>query len=176
VAHGLDAWGRLILEQPLYMFTDPWGLETDFYKVRLFNTNVAASGLSYTPVPGAPRGGLGAQHLIEGHIQLFDLTGRPVENVLVSLYASQRIFPPDGWSGEMPATVNIRTDRMGRAATLLVRGARLTMSISGTNLAREILVPSDGQSFDLLDPDISLDNDAYKVQVPNILVGERRSL
>ena len=176
IHYGQDAWGRLVQEQAVYFFIDPWGRDTDFYKIRLLNRATPDGGLKYSPIPGVPRGGAGAQHLIEGHIQLFDLTGRPFVNALVTLYASQRAFPPNGMAGQMPATVTVRTDRLGRASTLLIRGARLTLSVAGTNLAREILVPQDGQSFDLLDPNVSVDNDAYKVQIPNILVGEVRSL
>jgi hypothetical protein len=174
--YGLDAWRRLQAGQLSYDFTDPRGLETDFYQVRLFKTLSPSSCVKYSPVPGALRGGIGAEHLIEGYCQLFDMTGRPVENALVSLYASQRAYPPDGAGGIFPASVDVKTDRMGRARAQVVRGARLTLSISGTNLAREIMVPTEGQEFDLLDPSISVDADAYKVQVPNIIVGERRSL
>lgn len=174
--YGLDAWRRLAAGQLSYPFVDPRGAETDFYRVRLFDVLSTGLGRTYPPVPGALRGGLGSEHLIEGYCRLFDMTGRPVENALVSLYASQRAYPPDGAAGIFPASVDTKTDRMGWARAQVVRGARLTLSISGTNLAREILVPTEGQEFDLLDPSISVDADAYRVQVPNIVVGERRSL
>jgi hypothetical protein len=174
--HGLDAWRMLKPGRLVYDFVDPMGKDTDFYKVRLLNTLNPSSGLAYPPIPGTPRGGLGAEHLIEGYCSLFDVSGRPVENVLVSLYASQRAYPPNGAVGMFPSSVDVRTDSKGSVRVPLVRGARLTLSISGTNIAREILVPTTGQEFDLLDPSVSVDGDAYKVQVPNIVVGERRSI
>ena len=173
IHYGMDKWRALVAGQESYDFYDPFGLETDFYRVRLTNQFEPAGGRVYPPVPGQLRGGLPAGQLIEGYVQMIDLTGRPCENVLVTLYASERAYPPVGL---MPATVEVKTDKMGWARVKLVRGSRMTLSISGTNLAREILVPTEGDSFSLLDPSISVDPDAYKVQVPNIVVGERRSL
>jgi len=173
IHYGMDQQHALVAGRESYDFVDPYGLETDFYQVELTSKVLPASSRVYPPVPGQLRGGLPAGQLIEGYARLIDMTGRPFENVLVTLWASERVYPQ---AGMCPATVDIKTDKLGWARVKLVRGARMTLSISGTNLAREILVPTEGESFDLLDPAISVDGDSFKVQIPNIVVGERRSL
>lgn len=172
---GLDQHRNLSRERTYYDFIDPTGAETDFYQLRLSNSRVPV-GKVYPPVPGVVRGGLPPEQLIEGEIRWYDGNGRPAENVLISLFVPQFCQGGDQLAGLYPATVEAKTDRMGYARMRLVRGARMVLSVSGTNMAREIVVPTEGQRFDLLDPAISVNSDAYKVQVPNIEVGERRSL
>ena len=90
----------------------------------------------------------------------------------MSLYTSQRCQQDNVYS----TAVDFRTDSQGRGRCFLCRGLQMTLSISGTNVAREVLIPVVGDSVDLLDPRISVDNDAYKVQVPDLVIGERRTL
>ena len=173
VQYGCDAWHQLVFGVTSYMFRDPYGLPTDYYQVRLLSTATpSGAGLVYPSFPGAPRNHLPIAQLIDACIELHDATGKAVVGTQVSLYASQRCQPGDIYS----TAVTFRTDARGRGSCHLVRGLQMTLSIAGTNLAREILVPTEGDAFDLLDPAVSVDSDAYKVQVPDLVIGERRTL
>jgi hypothetical protein len=57
---------------------------------------------------------------------------------------------------------------------ILPRGQKVTVAVAGTSLVRTITVP-DRESFNLFDPDIA-DDDVFKVQVPLLVMAERRSL
>ena len=170
---GTDPAKQLRPGKTKYEFQDPWGKRTDYYRVSLVDSRNLRASQEYPPFSGAVRGGASLSQLILGTIELFDITGGPSADVQVTLSMSQRVQPVPG---AYPGSATITTDAFGRASVPLVRGLQLTLSISGTNLAREIVVPAVGDSFDLLDPSISVDNDAYKVQIPNIVVGERRTL
>jgi hypothetical protein len=60
---------------------------------------------------------------------------------------------------------------------MLVRGTKITVAIAGTDIVRDIDVPTDAavSSFNLLDPTKGT-NDAFKVQVPVFEYAARRSL
>ena len=70
------------------------------------------------------------------------------------------------------------TDNSGLVEFTLIRGTKVSVAIIGTDVVREITVPTTTtiKTFNLLDPDISTGDDIFKVQVPDIIVAERRSL
>ena len=70
------------------------------------------------------------------------------------------------------------TDANGHVEFLLVRGAAITVAISGTSIVRDIVVPTDTTVtvFGLLDPSVGPQDDVFVVQRPDIIYAERRSL
>ena len=171
--HGRSACTRLVAGKTDYLFVDPYGRPTDYYQVRLINNTMpVGTGWVYSSFSGALRNPLPSERLIPAVIELHDAAGNAVEGALVSLYTSQRCQQDNVYS----TAVDFRTDSQGRGRCFLCRGLQMTLSISGTNVAREVLIPVVGDSVDLLDPRISVDNDAYKVQVPDLVIGERRTL
>jgi hypothetical protein len=74
-------------------------------------------------------------------------------------------------------TTTKRTDAYGRVEFRLLRGQKFGVSVPGTSLFRDITVPSDPlqEVFNLFDPSVGGD-DIFKVQVPNLISAERRTL
>lgn len=174
---GQDARLTLVLGKTTYNFTDPNGDTDFFYKVRFWNsTNGAQSDLS-EPFQGTPTTTLEVSDLILGTIDLVDPLGRPAANV--------RILLDNRFSGQLVednfalvgGSVEQLTDVNGHAEFNLVRGAKLTVAIAGTNIARDITVPTDPtlNTFKLLDPGIA-GPDVFMVQIPNIDYAVRRTL
>lgn len=176
-SQGRDAWLNLVEGQALYLFEDPFGSAGYYYKMRFRNdvTNVVSE--FSLPHSVGTRVGLPTLHLITGIAQLVHADGRPLINQEVHLHFE---FTGTLIEGAVVAgTDNSKlTDIDGNVQFVLLRGQKLTVSVPGTSLYRSITVPVDPlrQTFNLFDPDISDGNDVFKVQVPKIVVAERRSL
>ena len=71
-----------------------------------------------------------------------------------------------------------QTDNEGHVEFSLLRGQQVVVAIAGTPLTRKVLVPADPavRRFNLLAPEVGSGEDAFKVQVPNLVYAERRSL
>jgi hypothetical protein len=74
-------------------------------------------------------------------------------------------------------SIRLLTDVTGHAEALLPRGTQVTISIGGTPLVRDILVPTDPtvESLNLLAAS-SGQNDLFDVQTPQIPYATRRTL
>jgi hypothetical protein len=99
--------------------------------------------------------------------------GSPLINQEVRLHIG---FTGQSFGDKTVAGGDLRalTDDTGKAEFLLPRSQKVGVAITGTTLVRTITVP-DKDTFNLLDPDLA-DDDIFRVQVPDIVVAERRSL
>ena len=121
--------------------------------------------------------GVSSANVVCGQLDLVGLDGRPLGNVEVSVYNAFRGELVEGKlvAGGQQAKI---TNQNGRVEFNLVRGTRVTVAISGTNIVRDIVVPTDPavSIFQLLGADPPTGDDHWKVQVPNLIYAERRSL
>lgn len=170
--YGSSSYPPLVPNQSVYIFEDPSAEEGWFYKTRYRNRQTAAvSFLSIASVPSV-NVVVDLDELIRGEIIVTDPEGKPMENILVMLDVALDPTKP----GMLPQQVKRFTNANGYAHFLVRRGVVGTLGIAGTTVYRRIQVPTTGESFDLSDLSLSIDDDAFKVQIPDTRVGERRSM
>jgi hypothetical protein len=175
LAFGQDARIVLTNTQEQYTFIDANGSPTYWYKTRFYNSfNQLTSDYSL-PFQGPQAPGLGPSHLVLCYVDLVDLNGNP--------YANQEVLVYSRFEGVQVGTQTVTggsqkllTDVTGHAL-LLPRGLAVTVSIPGTSLARDFVVPTDPtvQSISMFDPTVSHD-DLFTVQHPVIPYAVRRTL
>jgi hypothetical protein len=114
--------------------------------------------------------------MVRCYVDLVTLTGAPNSNQEVLVY-NQFNGTQVGFQSVTGGSVRMLTDASGHAELLLPRGLSVTVSIPGTALARDFVVPTDMavQSVSMLDPSVSTD-DLFTVQRPNLPAASRRSL
>lgn len=175
------AYGRaprlnLISGTERYAFEDLFGSEEYSYKVRFRAAPTGVVSEFSMPHGVGARIGLSSDRLICGKADLVQADGRPLINQPVDLHLEFNGLLVDGRlvSG---TSLSKATDVNGHVEFMLVRGQKLSVSVPGTSLYRTITVPTDSsrQTFSLFDPDIA-GEDIFKVQVPDLIVAERRSL
>ncbi len=174
---GKEARIALNINVEQYLFTDYRGSDAFFYKTRFSNTLTGATSEFSQAFGVGAAPGVSTSNLACGELFLAGLSGKPAANVRVTVF--------NGFQGELvdehfvaESQQSKLTDENGRVEFLLVRGLRCTVAIDNTNVVRDIIVPSDPavNVFSLLDADVSTNDDIFKVQTPDIITAERRSL
>lgn len=177
VAFGKDAHISLTAGVTQYTGTDYNGSSSFWYKTRFRHTVSGAVSEFTAPFQVAAGGaGLGNASLITGFVDLVDSAGNALKNREVFVYNK---FDGTVVDGRVVAggTQKLLTDENGRAEFTLVRGAYVIVGVSNTSLVRDVLVPTDPTlgSFNLLSVEFGQD-DLFKVQVPQLTYGVRRSM
>jgi len=176
LAFGREARLNLCSGTVRYQFEDRFGSESYFYKIRFRNASDGAVSEFSLPHSIGARAGTNPSNLIYGIADVIQGNGKPLINQPVQLYTEFTGLLVDG-KVMVGTTLCKLTDVNGHVEFVLVRGQKFTVSVPGTSLYRTITVPTDPakEVFNLFDPDIA-DADIFKVQVPEIIVAERRSL
>lgn len=176
IAFGRDPRIPLLSGFNRYSFTDPNGSPGYYYKTRYFNSTTQQRSELSTAFQAPAIARLSKAALIRGTVSLVDGSGNPIANrtVLVSLRLQGKPVEERVIVGGPSFKL---TDKNGVAEFMLVRGASITVSVAGTDLARSVEVPTDPSltSFDLLSPAFGKD-DLFNVQRPDISFAVRRSL
>jgi hypothetical protein len=176
VAFGRDARIVLVSGQEDYGFVDPWGSPSYFYKTRFFSSQTSTVSQFSTPIQPLAAVGLSQASLVRCYVDLVDMQGNPAPNQEVLFYNQ---FNATQVENKVVTGGSLRflTDVAGHAEALLPRGTQITVSIGGTPLARDVLVPTDPtiQSLNLLAAS-SGTNDLFDVQVPDLPYATRRTL
>lgn len=159
-----------------YAFTDFNGSKGFFYRTRLYNLATHETSEYSTPFHPGPKGGLSPAATVKGTLDLVDAAGAPIANlnVLVTMRFDGRAIEGKTLAG---GSVWRATDKKGHVEFMLARGAAITVAVSGTDLARDVIVPTDPEveEFILFDRLLAQD-DLFVVQRPNIPFAARRSL
>lgn len=174
LAQGRD--DRLLMSAGVtsYQHDDQGGDPDAYYKTRYYNSGTGAVSTFGDPVKGDIGSIISPTELIKGTISLAGLDGSPYSDRRVIFYNVRT--PPlliDG-SIVIGREVVVTTDQAGYAETMLVKGATVDVTISGTGIVRRITVPSTGSEFDVMSSVASAD-DLFQVQVPDIPAAVRRS-
>jgi hypothetical protein len=173
VTYGRDARRTLVEGVTAYSFLDYWGSSAHFYKVRFRNSMTGAVSEFSQVFPGTKKTGLEPTDLSLGQLTLVRADGAPLINqeVRVNMEFTGSLVADKLLAGGDLVKL---TDSEGKVEFILPRGQKVTVAVAGTSLVRTITVP-DRESFNLFDPDIA-DDDVFKVQVPLLVMAERRSL
>jgi hypothetical protein len=177
LAFGHDARLSLKSGTASYTFTDRHGSSDYFYKTRFRSRTAQGFSEFSQPFHLGKAPGVSASNTACGQLQLVGQDGQPLGNVEVTVSNS---FKGDLVEGRLVAGGSLRrlTDANGQVEFFLVRGLRATVAISGTSIVRDIVVPTDPNIlvFPLLGAKVSPVDDVFKVQVPDLVYAERRSL
>ncbi len=176
-AVGIDADTALVSGTHEYFWTDQ-NSDTDFwYKVEFLHATTGDTTGTGVPFPPPRTQTIAKSLTIVAFIRLADLSGNPIPNRRVTL---NNVFMPSlvqdqsmNW-GVFRHNTQISTDRDGYAEVRILRGVTIDMSIDGTGFVRRILIPSTGDSVDLLDTSLVVD-DEFGIQEPNIDFAVRTS-
>jgi len=173
VAYGRDARRTLVEGIQAYSFLDYWGSSAHFYKVRFRNSMTGAVSEFSQVFPGTKKTGLETTDLSLGQATLVKADGAPLINqeVRVNMEFTGSLIADKLLAGGDLVKL---TDSEGKVEFILPRGQKVTVAVAGTSLVRTITVP-DRENFNLFDPDIA-DDDIFRVQVPELVMAERRSL
>lgn len=167
----------LIIDEETYLFTDPHSSRDYYYKTRFRNATSGAVSEFSLPFGVGQSVGVSQDNIATGRLELVGIDGIPIANREVRLHIA---FAGNIVDDKLVAGTDIvkLTDENGLVEFSLVRGQKVTVAIIGTNLARDIVVPTSSSvtTFNLLDPDIVTGPDHFQVQVPRITTAERRSL
>ncbi len=158
-----------------YTIVDPHGSSDYFYKTR-YRNRLSAAVSDFSDVITGESSGVDPSKRIRGYVKLVDVQGRPLSDwtVLVS-HSFHGEFAEEHTIIGSP--IQKLTDSSGEAEFWFLRGLKLTVALAGTQVVRDITVPSDPTvySFNLLAPEVGSD-DVFVVQVPQVPWAERRSL
>lgn len=158
-----------------YLYDDQSGDPDFYYKVRYYNSGSGA----VSDFGAASKGDVGSilppSDLIKAIVKLAALDGKPVVGRQVVFY--NKYVPPLVLSEFLIADreVRILTDQLGYAETMLVKGAKVTVTISGTSIVRDIDVPSTGTEFSVNDS-VAAADDLFQIQIPDVPAAVRRAL
>lgn len=170
---GLDEWITLSAGQETYAYDDQSGAADYWYKTRYYNSvdqNVSGFG---DPVRGDIGSILPAANLIKGVIDIAEMDGKPSADRRVIFY---NVFQPPiviDDIGVFGREIEATTDLAGHTEVMLVRGAIVDITISGTGITRRITVPDTGGEFAVMGAVADAD-DIFEIQVPLIPYAVRR--
>jgi hypothetical protein len=176
LAFGRDAHIALTKGKERYYFIDQRGASDYFYRTRFRNRlNNTVSQFTQPSYAAQPLG-VSQDNIVCGRLELVGVDGRPLRNVLVRVFNR---FAPQVAEGKLvsgPAVDGLTND-YGLLELNLVRGVELTVAIDGTNIVRDITVPTDPQVgvFNLLDPTVGPD-DYWRVREADVEYAQRRTL
>lgn len=176
LAYGRDARISLVAGREKYLFNDIRGKSTYFYRTRFRNSDQETWSEFSQPSPADQSIGLSHENIVCGQLCMVRLDGKPLRNQLVRVfnrYKTQQVESKLVAGPELDAV----SDMDGKVQFFLVRGSQVTVSIDGTDIVRDIEVPTDPLVgiFNLLDPNLGPD-DYFKVRVPRIEYAQRRTL
>lgn len=174
---GQEARPLLVAGTNSYYFEDRGGSSSYFYRTRLrnrANNTVSEFGQTYNAEETV---GVNPANVVTGYLDLVDNAGRTLVGIEVSLRSP---FTGSLIDGKLVAGNDLvqKTNAQGHVEFTLMRGQTYTLSISGTNIAKEIVTPTDPTitSFLLVDDNFSTQDDYFRARVPQIPTMERRSL
>lgn len=168
-AVGLDADITIVSSTYEYLYTDQ-NASTDFwYRIeRIHATTAQTSGLG-VPFQAGPIGTPNATK-IWCFVRVVDLQGKPISGRVVTLInpTQPNLVSHSGtrW-GVFRQVASMTTDSEGYAQVRLLRGMQVDIAVDGTNFVRRLQIPSTGESVDLFDPTLVVE-DEFGIQEPQI--------
>jgi hypothetical protein len=176
IAFGRDVRIPLASTNEHYSVVDAHGSSSYFYKVRFFNSTSGSFSDFSLPTQGASPAGVSQTNLVRCYVDLVDLTGAAIPNAELLIYNNFNGLQVESRT-VTGGSIRLLTDSNGHAELLMPRGAQIRVAIGGTDLARDVTVPTDTtiQAINLLDPSVGSD-DLFTVQKQLIDFAVRRSI
>lgn len=177
LAFGLDARIPLVKGETSYVFSDPNGQQGYYYRARFFNSVDRTVSEFGPPFTGRFVTGISATNMVRGFVDFVDSNGAAKANQEVLVYVHPTGSIVEGKVVVPSAPTRLLSDTDGHVELQLVRGSKVTIAVAGTDLIRDIEVPTDPNvsAFCLLDPTYGK-NDLFKVRIPALEYAARRSL
>jgi hypothetical protein len=176
LAFGRDGRIQLMKGREKYAFNDIRGNSGYFYKTRFRNRMNRSFSEFSQPSPADQSIGISGENIVCGQLQMVRLDGKPLRSQLVRVFNRYKTQQVEDRLVAGPS-LEVVSDMDGKVQFFLVRGSEVTVSIDGTDIVRDIEVPTDPEVkvFNLLDPALGPD-DYFKVRVPVIEYAQRRTL
>jgi hypothetical protein len=170
---GEDIYISLSPSQDQYEYLVQSGNSECWYRTRYYNSvTFQYSGFS-DPVKATVSSVLPTSSLIKCLIDLSSLDGSPMDGVVVAIYNRYVPYVEEGYllTGK---EIRLETDNLGHAETNLVKGSKITVAFSGTDIVRDIDVPTTGTEFNIVEAIVTAD-DMFQIHVEDIPAAIRRS-
>lgn len=175
-AVGLDADTVLSSGVHEYFELDNNSSTTFFYRVELRSSVTSqTTGLGPAFAPEPP--GIPDTNRIWAYINLLDPTGRPIEDRVITLanpFLPNTVVVGSTTYGVFRQYAQMRTNNVGYAQIRLIRGMQVDINVDGSDFTRRLLIPTSGDSVDLLSPSLVVD-DEFGIQQPDIDFAVRTS-
>jgi hypothetical protein len=175
-AFGADSRIQLTVGKEQYSVLDANGAPQFFYKTRFYNSASSLFSDYSLPSQAVTIVGVSAANLVRCYVDLVGSMGAALggQEILIGLVFTGAIVEGKALVG---GNTVLLTDVNGHAEMLIPRGQKITMAIGGTDLVRDITVPTDPNitSLNLLDPSVGT-NDLFTVQKQLINYAVRRSI
>jgi len=173
IAYGADPRIHLVRGTSSYMFVDRNGSPDFHYRWRLRNILDGGVSAFAGPLQPTPALGVSRPNRVIGFVKLVGIDGNPDVARRVGIHVEFEGKLIEGYA-VTGGDRELITDDTGYAEVELVAGTSIRVAIGGTNLVREIRVPSGVASFNLLDPNYGTD-DVFTVQRDNTNYATRRN-
>jgi len=173
-AYGMELNLPLVGGTTAYTFVDLSGDPAYYYRYRYFHSGTGAVSAFSAPLQAVADRLLDSSDLILATLDLSDLDGNALADADVAIYL--RYVPPllVGSVAVLGKELLWTTDEDGHIEEYLPRGAVVDVAILGTNIVRQVTVPSTGTSFSLFD-EVAAADDVFQIQVLDIPEAVRRS-
>jgi hypothetical protein len=173
-AFGLDHNVYLLPGVESYSFVDhTYPYQNGWYRVRYVNSSTGETDAWQAWFLGSGATAVQQSSLIEGTARLATLDGLALEGAEVTVVNCMSPLITDAYF-MAGASITARADSSGVVTVSLVRGSLVDVIIKGTSLIRRIQVPTVGDSFDLLDARLQVD-DPFGIQLPDLPAAVRHS-
>ncbi len=171
--NGEDTHISLMTGIDSYEYADQSGSASFWYRTRFYNQTSGNVSSWSDWTQGSTGSVIDASFLTIGKIRLAGIDGTALVEQEVTLV---NVFSPLSADGYFLAgrSKTIKTDGSGYAETTLIKESVIDLVIEGTSVIRRIEVPSSGTEFDLMDPNLVLD-DPFQIQIPDLPAAVRRS-
>lgn len=168
-AVGLDADLVLASGTHEYLYTDQNSSVDFWYRVELLHSVTAQVKAQSVPFQAGPIGTPNATR-IWCFIRLVDLAGQPLSGrqiTLANAFQPNTVTSGSTLWGAFRHYAQMITDSEGYAQVRLLRGMQVDVAVDGTNFIRRLSIPTTGDSVDLLDPSLVVE-DEFGIQEPDI--------
>jgi len=174
IAYGIDKNVDLLPGVSRYTYLDrTYPSVNGWYRIRFVNnlTGKYDTWQEWFLGPGAVA--IDPASLIQATAKLTDLEGKVLEGHEITIVNCFSPLIQDTYF-VAGSSVTVKTDSSGMTSLNLIRGSVVDVIIEGTSIIRRIQVPESGDSFDLLDPGLQVD-DTFGIQEPDLPAAVRHS-
>jgi len=167
-AIGKDADSILLAGVHDYLYTDQNSHRDYWYRVEfLHHVTLQTSGVG-VPFPALHAQSVSSDQTIPCFLRLCDLSGSPLVGRCITFsnpFLPNTVMDDSRRWGIFRHYSQVATDTNGYAEIRLLRGMTLDMSVDGTGFVRRLQIPTTGDSVDLLDPSLVVE-DEFGIQEP----------
>ena len=167
---GTDADSALLPDTSEYRYEDHQSGPGVYYATEYRNSVTGRASQRSAPFQSRQLESIPLDQLIGCFVRLADLTGRPLGGRRIfihNIFLPNRVVADGKRWGLFREYEELVTDPNGYASMLLIRGAAIDVTISGTGFTRRIKLPTVGTIVDLLDPLLEI-RDEFGIQKPTL--------